>query len=285
MKSILFETADDFLRVVRPFLEKQPAANQLPLWNATRLPATEPQADVLLAAVSSNDSPILVAIKVPSRPLVLSYSELGSTDIEKAARALAKLLATKALPSVMGPRDAAHAFAAAYCNCRGITWRLFEELGIYQLTKATPPNHVPGGLRAAAPSDMQSLVNLREGLCVFIQRPKPREEILNDITEEIEAGILFLWEHETPVSTAVLRRPLGKGIAIGGVYTPPELRRKGYASACVAALSQRMLDRGYEYCSLYTNLANPTSNHIYQTIGYEPICEVVEIKFDHPAAV
>jgi predicted GNAT family acetyltransferase len=60
---------------------------------------------------------------------------------------------------------------------------------------------------------------------------------------------------------------------IGPVYTPPEYRKKGYASACVATLSQQLLNQGYQACYLYTDLANPTSNHIYKTIGYQPVCD------------
>jgi predicted GNAT family acetyltransferase len=79
--------------------------------------------------------------------------------------------------------------------------------------------------------------------------------------------------HDEPVSMAGSARPVGKGITIGLVYTPPEKRRKGYAAALVAALSQHMLDSGYEYCTLFTDLANPTSNEIYQRIGYRPIAD------------
>jgi hypothetical protein len=57
------------------------------------------------------------------------------------------------------------------------------------------------------------------------------------------------------------------------VYTPPELRRRGYASHCVAELSRALLAEGYDFCALFTDLANPTSNHIYQEIGYRPVCD------------
>jgi hypothetical protein len=63
---------------------------------------------------------------------------------------------------------------------------------------------------------------------------------------------------------------------VGPVYTPPAERRRGYAGALVAALSQRLLDEGREFCFLFTDLANPTSNHVYQEIGYEPVCEVTQ---------
>ena len=79
---------------------------------------------------------------------------------------------------------------------------------------------------------------------------------------------------------ALQTRPTQHGIGVGGVYTPPELRRRGYASSCVAALSQRLLDAGFEYCTLYTDLSNPTSNDIYQQIGYRPVGDVQEIKIE-----
>ena len=66
---------------------------------------------------------------------------------------------------------------------------------------------------------------------------------------------------------------------VNAVYTPPGLRGRGYASACVAALSQKLLDEGRRYCFLFTDLANPTSNRIYQAVGYEAVVDVDEYKF------
>ena len=74
--------------------------------------------------------------------------------------------------------------------------------------------------------------------------------------------------------------PRPHGIRIGAVYTPPELRRRGYASALVAAVSQAELDRGRRWCFLFTDLANPTSNRIYQAIGYRPIRDIQMFRFE-----
>ena len=63
------------------------------------------------------------------------------------------------------------------------------------------------------------------------------------------------------------------------MYTPPPARGRGYASALVAEASQLQLDAGRRFCFLFTDLANPTSNHIYQAIGYEPVRDVDEYRF------
>jgi uncharacterized protein len=72
---------------------------------------------------------------------------------------------------------------------------------------------------------------------------------------------------------AAASRDTGHGIAINYVYTPPQHRCCGYATSCVAELTQRQLASGKSFCCLYTDLANPTSNSIYQRIGYQPVCD------------
>jgi predicted GNAT family acetyltransferase len=69
------------------------------------------------------------------------------------------------------------------------------------------------------------------------------------------------------------------GARIGPIYTPPELRRRGYASALTADLTQMLLYRGSRFCFLFTDLANPTSNSIYQQIGYRPVADVDQWSF------
>ena len=90
---------------------------------------------------------------------------------------------------------------------------------------------------------------------------------------------LFIWEDGGPVSTVTKTRHSTHGIVVSLVYTPPAHRNRGYASAAVAALSQQLLDAGWEFCSLFTDLANPTSNSIYQRIGYRPVADFDEYIF------
>ena len=92
---------------------------------------------------------------------------------------------------------------------------------------------------------------------------------------------LYLWVDGAgqPVTMVGYQGPTPHGMRIGPVYTPPAQRRKGYASACTAAVTQYLLDGGRQFCFLFTDLANPTSNHIYQEIGYQPVVDVEMYSF------
>ncbi len=96
-----------------------------------------------------------------------------------------------------------------------------------------------------------------------------------DRTERLlSEGQVFVWDQDREiVSMALKTRPIAHSITISGVYTPPEHRQHGYASALVAHLSQKLLDDGFQFVNLFTDLSNPTSNHIYETVGFHPICD------------
>jgi predicted GNAT family acetyltransferase len=98
--------------------------------------------------------------------------------------------------------------------------------------------------------------------------------------ERIGRNELFLWVDGQPCSMAAWSGTTPNSVRIGFVYTPPGQRGRGYASACTARVSQQALDAGYRFCFLFTDLSNPTSNAIYQAIGYEPVCDVHDYLFD-----
>ncbi len=95
----------------------------------------------------------------------------------------------------------------------------------------------------------------------------------------ILSGNLGIWDHNGPVSMALRSRPTPNGETVNQVFTPLEHRGNGYATAIVSNLSQLILNDGKRFCTLYTDLSNPTSNKIYREIGYKPIADVVDINF------
>jgi predicted GNAT family acetyltransferase len=102
----------------------------------------------------------------------------------------------------------------------------------------------------------------------------PAEKYVQELSESrIKEGEVYLLITDgTPVSMACTARPTNESITINGVFSPIERRGNGYASACTAKLTELML-KEYDYCTLYTDSTNPTSNKIYTKIGYEFICE------------
>ena len=106
-----------------------------------------------------------------------------------------------------------------------------------------------------------------------------RDDALESARKKIAAASLYLWQDGEPVSMAWRTRPTQHGIVVTGVYTPPACRNRGYATACVASLSQLLLDEGFAYCALYADLGNPVSNHVYLKIGYRPVRESIVYSF------
>ena len=130
---------------------------------------------------------------------------------------------------------------------------------------------------------MDDLVLLAEwwhGFGVEAMQEDSRAAARASAEQIIASGQTLIWEDDgVPVSMATATRPTRHGVAVGGVFTPPAHRRRGFATACVATLSQRQLDAGREFCCLYTDLANATSNSIYQKIGYVPVADSSHYQF------
>ena len=109
------------------------------------------------------------------------------------------------------------------------------------------------------------------------------DRLKDDAPLIVDTTKVYLWEDGIPVSMVAKTRPTKNGISIGLVYTPPEFRQKGYATSCVATLCKELLNSGYKFCMIYTDLANPVSNSIYQKIGFREVCDSVEFSFSNPA--
>jgi predicted GNAT family acetyltransferase len=91
--------------------------------------------------------------------------------------------------------------------------------------------------------------------------------------------MFLLFANNEPISMAREAGKTPNGVFVNFVYTPIPLRRKGYATECVAKLSNHLLKAGNKYCFLFTDLSNQTSNNIYQKIGYKPVIDVNHYKF------
>jgi predicted GNAT family acetyltransferase len=183
------------------------------------------------------------------------------------------------IPGVMGQEAVVRAFEKCWNDIAGTASHDAMRERLYAL-RAVQSIKIPGGnLRQAKMDDRELAIKWGYSFhsdCFGDSRPTTHIE--NMTRKLIEEGNLYFWLNPEPVSMAAFTRPTMNGISISYVYTPPEFRRRGYASAIVAELSQRALDSGKTFCTLFTDSSNPTSNSIYQKIGYEPITDIIEIE-------
>ncbi len=181
---------------------------------------------------------------------------------------------------MLGRAEHSKAFADIFSRVSGLSYRAGLKERLYELREVIPPPPVPGNIVQATEADTELLA---AWLKAFMDEALHGEEgtnILELAKMRIKNGDIYFWQDGQYVAMAAKTRPTEKGCAIGPVYTPPEFRGKGYASACTAALSQLILDSGKEFCVLYTDLSNPTSNSIYQKIGYKPLYNFDEYLFE-----
>ncbi|MDQ2826455.1 MAG: GNAT family N-acetyltransferase [Actinomycetota bacterium] len=207
----------------------------------------------------------------------LGPASAGTTDV---VVALVDAMVEHApeLAGVASDAATAAAFAGRWAERRGVPAVPVEGQRIYRLGAVRHPSGVPGGLRPAAASDRDVLVAWATS---FLGDTDSQGLDAADMTDRhLRAGRLWVWEHDgRPVSTAAASVPAAGVSRVAFVYTPPEDRLHGYATACVAALSARIVAGDAAICILYTQLSNPRSNAIYRRIGYEPVMEGLVYRF------
>ena len=262
----------DFLQRAESWLLASEAEHNLHLSLAyVRRDAGATGADVLFGTVEQDGDLVGCVIRTPPRKvLITSMPPEAAPDI---VGPVAELY--DEIPAVLGPADSAVAVASAWTALKGGGWETGMQQRIYRLDQVEPVRPVPGAMRLATMDDLELLTDWGTGFA----RDAGHAFLLarEQVNRMIERQDLHIWQDESPASMAVAQGATPNGCRIGYVYTPPELRGRGYASALVARLSQRMLDSGMTFCVLYTDLGNPTPNAIYQRIGYNAICDVRDI--------
>jgi predicted GNAT family acetyltransferase len=227
---------------------------------------------------------VAAALRTPPYNLILARPRSAP-----ALAALAEAVAGEELPGVAGTEPEVEEFAELWSRHSGVAGRVNMRQGVYALEQVEPLPAVPGSARVAKADDRALALRwwIAFGEEVLHEGGPGRERAEASLDHKLSSPTsgLLLWEDGgEPVSLAGWGGPTPNGIRVGPVYTPPELRGQGYATALTAELSQRLLDgRLYEggrrFCFLYTDLANPTSNAIYERIGYRRIAEAAEVVF------
>lgn len=184
------------------------------------------------------------------------------------------------LPGVRGDRETAEAFGAAWQERTAAPVELERAIRLYRLAQLAPRTAPPGRARVARPADRELLIAWQRAFATDIG------ELPIDDTRAVDDAIALggrtLWETPDgePVAMAgKTAHAAGTATRVVAVYTPPAHRGRGYAGGVTAAVSQGALDAGASEVLLFTDLANPVSNALYQHLGYVPVRDHVSLLF------
>lgn len=290
-----YEDPRAFMAIAEPFYGKDTLRHTVALTVMARFLTMERAYEPLMATLHDGgdrgdhtggdrdgDSGDLVGVAFRTPPWPVITSGLP-TDLAVLETFLTRWLEfDPELPGASGPREYVERLGDAWVRVTGGTTKEVLAGRLYQLGQLVPPT-VPGRARLATEDDVELLAKWRTDFANEAL-PEARDHDA-DGAEEIrrlfELGYsVGLWEDGgEPVSWAVASAPIGGMSRVGPVYTPPEHRGRGYGSGVTADVSQRARDAGARDVILFTDLSNPTSNSIYQKIGYRPVYDSSELEF------
>jgi predicted GNAT family acetyltransferase len=283
LQLIVHDAIDGFLRAAEYDLAQDEVTNGLMLGVTLRVKQHPERVEhqPYLATVHADGALLAAGVMTPPHGLI-AYA--ATDDPQPAMRLLAENLVANRwpLPTVNGVATLSRTFAEAWRRLTGGEVTQEMALRVFELRTVTPPVGVAGQFRQAAIEDADLIF---AWYTAFYAEATPAQTLPRqpDVERSLAEGNIYLWEDGgRPTSLAAKGRRTPRGISVGPVYTPPEARGRGYASACVAALSQHILGEGKAFCTLFTDLANPTSNSIYQKIGYHPVCDFTEYRLRQP---
>ena len=277
MRVVKLEQAAEFLGRAAPLLADE-ARHNLILGIAGTLrddPGLYPEQELWL--VEDGGTVVGAALRTPPYNLVLGGGGDGALE------ALARELGGE-IPGAVGAVPEIDDFVAGCARFHGVTPEPRLRQGIYALDSVVSPPPPSGGPRAATTADRELLVRWWgefgvEALGALEQDDEQNGRNVDHKLTTPGNGIALWEEGGAPVCAVGFGSPTPTGVRIGPVYTPPEHRGRGYASALTAHVSAEQLAAGRRFCFLYTDLANPTSNKIYVAIGYRRVCDSIQYAF------
>jgi RimJ/RimL family protein N-acetyltransferase len=185
------------------------------------------------------------------------------------------------IPDANGTEEAVRRFSECWVDGTGLTAEPSLRLRLFRLDRLVPPEPPPAGsARLASQDDLDLLLSW---IRAFRDEANPRgtDPDRSMFQQRVDQQLFWFWldEQGDPVATAGRTATIAGVSRVAPVYTPPEHRRHGYAAGVTAACSQHALDTGTEQVILFTDLANPTSNAIYQRLGFRPIDDRLVLRY------
>ncbi|KZZ83119.1 MULTISPECIES: GNAT family N-acetyltransferase [Bacillaceae] len=270
---------DFFKKAALSFLETQEIENNVALGILLDKQSSSLQ-PIHMSMIRKDGEPIVVLLQThPKQVLVAAKSSLEEEDLLLAGKRIAQVY--RSVPGLLGEKRITEILAKRIAGLTGKSARLFMNQRLHKLEHIEKPAANTGNMMLLTAEHRPLISQWVFDFCEEVGEHASMFEADEKADELIRKKSLYGWVTEgSIVSMANWSRPTKTNVNINYVYTPPVHRKKGYATDCVTVLTEQMLNSGYETTSLFTDLANPTSNKIYREIGYKPVQDVVKILFE-----
>jgi uncharacterized protein len=273
MNLVVFTDVNHFDETVRPLLLREEAENNLPLGLLDQIKAGRYK-DPFLAVFKEDGEIHAVFVRTPPHYLIVTVFNYEKTGLIGESLWDYSVKHSMKFPGFIGNSKAAEPLAEFWSEKTNKPYEIQMRQRIYKLQQLNEIAISQGEMELAGVKDVELVSEWLQG---FIEdtpeSPIPKEDARKRAAEMVEEDSVFLWKVDgVPVSMARRARKTDNGVTVNFVFTPRDCRRKGYGRSVVAKLSEKLLESN-QFCTLYTDLDNPTSNKIYMEIGYEPVCD------------
>lgn len=276
-----YKNAEEFSKVATSFLVENEDKFSLFLGVLQRIKEGQYE-NPYMATIEENGELLALFQMTPPHPLNIIFVNEARMEACIDLSITELLKESIAIQSIISVKEWAYAFAKKWQERTGQSFSILMDQGLYRLDKVEESLEMsPGAWRYATQEDAQ----LIEKWYGFFEEdtglPKTASgEIKNRVKIMLDAKEAFLWENEGKIVSMMKKaRPTAHGVTVSLVFTPKEERKKGYARTMVATGSRELL-KEFQFCVLYTDMLNPTSNKIYQEIGYQKIIDSVHLGFE-----
>jgi predicted GNAT family acetyltransferase len=235
----------------------------------------------VIALKTSDDNAI--ALQNPGYAMWLWVNEeLEKSTINEIIKSLCSQLKDSKLNAISGKPEFVNIFADEYSRILGVSNKIALGMESYQCQKIIKPKNVQGKLIKAQLSNIDIVAKFWVGFVFDCFGTNVVEEKQIPVVESmIKSGKLYLWEVDKKICGMVNIVHISERHArINNVYTPPEQRKRGYASAMVAELSSRLIEEGLTPM-LYADIKNCDSNKVYKTVGFIESGRINNIVFNY----
>ena len=266
MKIVRHATAAEFRKFYQPWLMEKEDLNNGLLSLASVLLNEEHvfSPPYWFGGVSTDEK--IIGCGIHAHPDGLVLTELPEEALPYIVKSLGPL--RNQLCRVYGPVDTAEKFAELWGEIVNVAPQIQSRWHIYRATHLIPPrNGAQGYLRSGNIADSKLV---RKWGRAYGEEIPAQLDIADFMNRKLDSGDLYIWENGSPMTLVTLSGRTDHGIKISAVYTPPEYRGHGYASAAVIAIGQSMLDIGMRWITLSAEIDNP-AERVYQRIGFEII--------------